>query len=147
MPDQKSACNIGSWGWVVNSQTVSSGDPVRDAIAKKAVEQFLYHLTSEDAQEWLAEHFGYVPSREIRLSEPVLAKLESTNPTVMTLFRFFRTKGKVRFINRPGSKRLNDVLEQALHRALAETPQKDPAAEWEFLSKILAEVRQQAGYL
>jgi hypothetical protein len=42
---------------------------------------------------------------------------------------------------------LNDVLEQALHRALAETPQKDPAAEWEFLSKILAEVRQQAGYL
>jgi hypothetical protein len=77
----------------------------------------------------------------------VLAKLESTNPTVMTLFRFFRTKGKVRFINRPGSKRLNDVLEQALHRALAETPQKDPAAEWEFLSKILAEVRQQAGYL
>jgi len=143
-PDHESTSNIGSWGWVVNSQTVNSGQVERDALAKKAVEKFLHDLTSEEAQEWLAEHFGLAPSREMRLSEPVLAKLERTNPTVVTLFRFFRTKGTVRFMNRPGSKRLNDILEQALHRAIAAPPDKDPVMELNSLSKILAEVRIQA---
>jgi ABC-type glycerol-3-phosphate transport system substrate-binding protein len=128
----------------VNRQAVTSGDPDRDALSRKAVEQFLHDLTSEEAQEWFAEHNGFVPSREMRLSEPVLAKLERTHPTVVTLFRFFRTKGLVRFVNRPGSKRLNDVLEQALHRAIAATPEKDPVAELNSLSKVLADVRMQA---
>jgi ABC-type glycerol-3-phosphate transport system substrate-binding protein len=143
-PEHESTSNIGSWGWVVNRQAVTSGDPDRDALSRKAVEQFLHDLTSEEAQEWFAEHNGFVPSREMRLSEPVLAKLERTHPTVVTLFRFFRTKGLVRFVNRPGSKRLNDVLEQALHRAIAATPEKDPVAELNSLSKVLADVRMQA---
>jgi hypothetical protein len=162
MPDFESASNIGSWGWVVNGQAVSSGpstmlraapsvsrggDAARDALAKKAIEQLIGDLTSEEAQEWLAEHFGSVPSREIRLPERVLANLQRTNPTVVTLFQFFRTRGKVRFMNRPGSKRLNDILEQALHKAIALPPQQDPKAEMEFLTRILDDVRLQAKYL
>jgi hypothetical protein len=159
MPDCESASNIGSWGWVVNGQTVSSGPSTMlraalstskgggDALAKKAVEQFLDDLTSEEAQEWLAEHFGSVPSREVRLPERVIANLQRTNPTVVTLFQFFRTRGKVRFMNRPGSKRLNDLLEGALHRAIADPPKKDPAAEMDYLKKILDEVRLQAKFL
>ncbi len=152
MPDCESASNIGSWGWVVNGQTVSRPDGPPDglagsALARKAVARFLHDLTSEQAQEWLAEYFGYVPSREIRLPERVLANLQRTNPSVITLFQFFRSRGKVRFMNRPGSKRLNDILEQALHKALREPPHKDPVAEMNYLSRILSAARQQAGYL
>ena len=94
-------------------------------------------------QEWLAASHGYIPSRKFELSENVRKKIADLGPGAVEAFALFAGAGQVRFLDRPHSKRVNDIVEYALKEAIL-SPFIEGDLERRSLAKRLAMVRRRA---
>jgi len=142
-PGQTSASNIGSWGWVVSRRPSREDAWTTGEEVLAAIKEFVNDLTSVEAQEWLAANHGYIPSRNIVLSEKAEKKIAELGPGATDAIELFADPKRLRFIDRPHNKRVNDIVEQALRDAL-ESPLRDADAERQALRELLDDVRRRA---
>ncbi|MEW6359170.1 MAG: extracellular solute-binding protein [Planctomycetota bacterium] len=116
--EKVSASNIGSWGWVISQRPDREDQWTSGAEVVATIQEFVNDLTSAEAQEWLAANHGYIPSRKIELSEKAQKKIEDLGPGTVEAFGLFADTARIRFLDRPHNKRVNDIVEYALKEAI-----------------------------
>ncbi|NOZ20831.1 MAG: extracellular solute-binding protein [Planctomycetes bacterium] len=141
--EEVSASNIGSWGWVISARPEQEDPWTTGKEVIAAIQEFVNDLTSADAQEWLAANHGYIPSRKIPLSEKARKRIAELGPGTEEVFSVFADTGRVRFLDRPHSKRVNDIVEYGLKEAIL-APFIDGDLERKSLTRRLDAVRRRA---
>ena len=76
-------------------------------------------------------------------SPEIWSKMAELGPATVEAFEVFSDEGRVKFIDRPHNKRVNDIVERALWEAIL-SPLREPDEERKFLGELLEDVRKRA---